>query len=174
MTRSTAIVITAAALGLLAPSAALAGGWATAGVSPLPDGTAAGGSWRTEITVMQHGRTPLEGVTPAIVITDGAGTETRFAAAATATPGVYAVAVKFPRAGKYTYTVDDGFTNAFPHEFAPVTIREAAATAAPATASGDDGLPLHFWLLAAAAAMLGGAALASAARSRPARRAMPA
>lgn len=161
-------------LGLVAAPSALAGGWATAGVSSLPDGTKPGEPWNTQITLMQHGRTPLEGVSPAIVVTGTAGGETRFDAKPTDTPGVYDVAVIFPKSGTYSYTVDDGFGNAFPHKFAPVTISAdgaaattAAKTSAPAApAPADDGLPLAFWLLAGLALVLGAAALTGALRGR--------
>jgi hypothetical protein len=63
---------------------------------------------------------------------------------------VYRAEVTFPAAGTYRYTVDDGFGNAFPHEFPPVTI--GGDTAAPAVAAEDGGLP--WWPFAIVAAGL--------------------
>lgn len=169
------LALAALAFGLLAPTA-LAGGWATAGLSSLPPaGAGPGDEWKTQITLLQHGRTPLENVSPAIVVTNAAGKDTRFDATPTDKPGVYDVTVSFPTAGKYTYTVDDGFGNAFPHDFAPVTIGENITTTAPASApaapppASDDGLPLASYLLGGLALLLGGAAVTSAMRARRAR-----
>ena len=57
------------ALVLLIAPAAYAGGWATVGLSSTPAGTEPGTPWPVEITVLQHGVTPLEGVEPAVIIT---------------------------------------------------------------------------------------------------------
>lgn len=146
----------AAAVALIAAPAALAGGWATVGLGTLPPkDLAAGEAWPVEITVLQHGRTPLAGVRPSITIRDlktGAAAGT-FQAEPTARTGVYRAVVRFPRAGSWAYEVYDGFTaygNAETHHFKPVTIGGDADTSAR-------------WLLAGAGggvALLGLAALA--------------
>ena len=56
-------------------------------------------SGNVNITVLQHGRTPLEGVTPTITIRNGDSTKT-FTATATKKPGVYRASVTFPTAGQ--------------------------------------------------------------------------
>jgi hypothetical protein len=117
---------------LALPATAYAGGWATAGLSSTPEGTKPGGVWKVDITVMQHGRTPLEGVQPAIVVSHN-GSDQRFDAVPTDEPGVYRAEVGFPAAGTYEYTVDDGFGNAFPHEFPPVNIAGESVAAAGGT-----------------------------------------
>jgi hypothetical protein len=156
-------LLATAAFALLAlPGSALAGGWATAGVSSTPEGR----DWDTEITIMQHGRTPLDGVQPAIVITDADGTETRFPAATTGKPGVYSVHVRFPATGRYTYTVDDGFGNAFPHEFPAVTIGATAGEPAPAAATPEDFPWLPVIAGSALAALLAAGAFVMARRRR--------
>ena len=79
------------AIGLLlviAP-AAHAGGWATVELSSTPAGTAPGAPWDVNITVLQHGVTPLNDLNPAVTIANGDATKT-FAAKATDKPGVYA------------------------------------------------------------------------------------
>lgn len=136
------------ALVVVAAPTALAGGWATVGLSSLPPkDLAAGEAWPVEITVLQHGRTPLAGVRPSITIRDlktGAVAGT-FEATPTARTGVYRTAVSFPRAGTWGYEVYDGFTaygNAETHHFKPVTIGGGADATRP-------------WLLAVA----GGGAL---------------
>jgi hypothetical protein len=138
----TLILIAFAALAF--PAAAAAGGWATAGLGPPTDGTGPGDTWRAEITIKQHGVTPLTGVHPSVTIT---GPETAtFPAKPTGKPGVYVANVVFPTAGTYRYAVDDGFGGR--HTFAPVEI------GAPAT--GGSGFP--GWAIAPI--VLGGAALA--------------
>ena len=78
----------------LAP-AALAGGWATVALDSTPDGTAPGQKWDVNITVLQHGRTPLDGVKPTVTISSGDSSKT-FSATPTGKPGVYR-AVAFMR-----------------------------------------------------------------------------
>jgi hypothetical protein len=139
------------ALLLVAP-AAHAGGWATVGLSSTPAGTSPGEPWDVDVTVLQHGRTPLGDVTPVITITDGAVTR-RFEAKPTARTGVYHARVVFPSAGRWTYQVADGFVTGFPHTFPPVRI------AAPA--SVDGGGVSALWLAPGVALLAAAAALAA-------------
>jgi hypothetical protein len=117
---------------LAAPAAALAGGFATTGLSSTPEGLAPGQPWKVELTVLQHGRTPLEGVSPRIVTRDADGLERSFAATATSKPGVYAATVRFPRPGQWTYTVYDGFNDGMPTTYPAVIIKSPGAATAPA------------------------------------------
>jgi hypothetical protein len=86
----------------------------------------AGQPWPVDITVLQHGRTPLGGVTPVLRLRDdGRRVVSTFRATPTAETGVYHAVVRFPAAGTYTYEVYDGFTTyggAKTHTFQPVTI----------------------------------------------------
>ena len=41
---------------------AFGGGWATVGMSSTPAGAKPGEPWVVDMTILQHGRTPLEGV----------------------------------------------------------------------------------------------------------------
>ncbi len=129
------ILFTAVLACLLAP-AATAGGWATVGLSSLPPSDVrAGGTWNVDVTVLQHGRTPLEGVQPTIALRSEDGDVAGpFAAAPTGEPGVYHAVVRFPAAGTWTYTVDDGFSQV--HTYAPVTVGEPAV-AQPETPKAD-------------------------------------
>jgi hypothetical protein len=122
--------------------AASAGGWATVGLSSLPPaGLPANEDWPVDITVLQHGKTPLAGVTPILRIRDDGGNVVKsFTAAPTGTTGVYHATVRFPAEGSYSYEVYDGFTQyggAQTHTFKPVAIGAA-----------DDGLP-YGWLAVA-------------------------
>lgn len=140
----------AVASALVAAPPAHAGGFATVGLSSTPAGVAPGQPWTVDITVLQHGRTPLEGITPRVRIeSDGAREE--FAARPTPKTGVYRVEVVFPAGGTWRYEVLDGFTDAMPHTFPAVRIG-GAAPAAATTAPG--GGIVTGWLWGAGAVLL--------------------
>jgi LPXTG-motif cell wall-anchored protein len=171
-TRLTLLAVIAAALA--APSAATAGGWATVGFDPPPEDLAPGEPWQMEMTILQHGRTPLEGVKPFVIVAPKAGGEQEnFPARPTGEPGVYRASVVFESAGEWSLAVDDGF--AARHTFPAVQVagggsqagteQVAAVNAAAASPStgGDDGpnflLALGAAAVAALAAGLGAAYL---------------
>jgi hypothetical protein len=123
------LLIGLALAALALPASAAAGGWATAGVSPPPDDMGPGQTWDARITVLQHGNpdTPLMGVVPTLTIKNGSTSKT-FTAEPSDEAGVYIAHVVFPRTGKWSYSVYDGFTQyggAKSHTFAPVTIGAA-------------------------------------------------
>jgi hypothetical protein len=118
------LVVVLALVAATVPAIALAGGWATVQLDSTPRGMRAGTPWVVELTVLQHGVTPLEGVRPAVRIARGAVARS-FVARPTAKTGVYRVRVVFPRAGVWRWSIWDGFTRT--HTYAPVRIRPAAA-----------------------------------------------
>lgn len=134
MTRSTLVAAAALAAALIAPATTLAGGWATVGLSSLPDGARPGEEWVVDLTVLQHGRTPLEGVQPRVLVraADG-GQEEAFAAEPTERSGVYRARVVFPSVGEWTYSVDDDFSQV--HQLGSVRIGAGSAQATPAPAT---------------------------------------
>lgn len=136
---------------------ATAGGFATVGLGPPDGGLGAGDTWNAEMTILQHGVTPLVGVSPVVKISKGGETH-EFPAAPTGEDGVYLAKVKFPSEGSWTYQVDDGFSQT--HSFAPVQI-------GPGGADGGLSLPDWTWALVAAAGALI-LLLLVARRSRPA------
>jgi hypothetical protein len=124
-------VAVAVAAACLPAAPASAGGWATVGVSPIPDEVGPGDPWLAELTILQHGRTPLVGVNPTLTIANAHGEATQtFRATATSRPGVYRARVVFPSAGSWRYVVDDDFSQH--HSFGPVQIGGANGAAAPA------------------------------------------
>jgi len=142
------IAIGALTVVLAAAGSAKAGGWATVGVDPLPTGVEAGETWRPEITVLQHGRTPLEGLSPTITISEaGSGLEREFPAAGTAKPGVYAAEIVFPEPGQWNVLVETNWWGEGTLTFGPETIG-----AGPAGGVLQDELPLP--LLAVVAIVL--------------------
>ena len=127
------LLIPLAVLCLALPATALGGGWATAVLAAPPDDIAAGDQWNARITILQHGQTPLEGVSPTLTIRSDSYSKT-YAAKPTDEPGVYAASVVFPNDGKWSYEVHDGFTQyggAKTHTFAPISVG----------VGGDSGLP---------------------------------
>jgi hypothetical protein len=135
-----ALLVLAAASALVLAGTASAGGWATVQLSSLPKGLSAGEPWVVDITVLQHGRTPLAGLKPTLTIrksssltTSGAGTgrltARTFAARPTGKKGVYRVRIVFPSAGTWRYEVYDGFVQyggARTHRYLPVKITRSA------------------------------------------------
>ena len=181
MRRRTAVptILAAGALLLALPGVAGAGGFATVGLSSLPDGTAPGRPWHVTLTILQHGRTPLSDLRPSVRVASPDGQTVRtFAARRAGRPGTYRVAVVFPSAGRWTYAIDDGFTQT--HTYAPVAIGASAhapglasppASGGPSTASAlgasDDG---GGNVLAALGAALAGGLLAALATALVLRR----
>jgi hypothetical protein len=126
-------LLIAVLLALAAPATALAGGWTTVGLTAPPaEDVAAGSTWNAELTVLQHGRTPLDGQTPIVTISSGKRT-VDFTATPTAKPGVYRAAVVFPAAGSWRVAVDHGW--GVQHEFGPFAIDGPAGASAPAAAA---------------------------------------
>ena len=84
-----------------------------------------------DLTVLQHGVTPLEGVQPRVLIRgDSAGAEETFAAEPTERSGVYRARVVFPSSGEWSYSVDDDFSQV--HHLGSVSIGGGSSTQAAA------------------------------------------
>ena len=111
---------------LAVAGAANAGCMATVGLSSLPKpGLQAGQPWVVTIRVLQHGRTPMPDATPEVRIRNRAGKLFVFKARKTARVGSYRARVVFPKAGRYSLGVYDGFPVAEcarVHTFKPVLV----------------------------------------------------
>ena len=127
------------AAALLPAGVASAGGWATAGVGPPPDGgISAGDTWNAQITILQHGQTPLVGAKPTRTIRNDSGTTLTFPAKPTKQAGLYVANVKFPSGGEWSYQVYDGFTQyggAKTHTFGAISVGGPGG-------AGDSSFPL--------------------------------
>jgi hypothetical protein len=156
------VVLGILAAALAAAGAAQAGGWATVGFTPLPDGTTAGERWSPEIEVLQHGRTPLEGLEPVIRIEKlGSRERASFAARETDQAGVYRADVRFPSAGEWRLVVDTGWWGeGATLTYGPFPIEPASPAAAPRS------FPTVPVAAVAALAALAAFALLAARRSR--------
>ena len=142
---------------LAGPAIAHAGGFATTGLSSTPDGLKAGQPWKVELTIRQHGRTPLPDLHPEVVTVDADGYRTTFKARPAGRAGHYLATVRFPKPGQWTYAVYDGFNNATPTTYPAVLIRPAGATTTVRRPDpvGPPGLPIAI----AGVLVLGAAAL---------------
>jgi hypothetical protein len=157
-------LLLALSLLLLVPATALAGGFTTVGLDQPPSGVQAGEEWNATFTILQHGRTPLDGEHPVLTITNGATTE-QFTATGAGEAGVYHARVVFPRDGRWQVTIDHGW--GVVHHFAPVEVGGGA----PVPAGGSDNPD---WLPAIGAALLAAVLAASASVALARRRAVPA
>ena len=121
------VVVGAIVCALVLPTLASAGGWASVGFEPLPDGMSAGTTWNPTIFVKRHGITPVEELQPVVMIEEtGSGESTKFLAAADAEPGVYNADVVFPSAGDWRVTILSGFGDS-KVTYGPVAIGEPGA-----------------------------------------------
>jgi hypothetical protein len=117
------LVVVIAVFTVLAPAAALAGGWATVQLSSTPTGARAGVPWVVDLTVLQHGRTPLAGIRPEVQVSQGTLSRS-FLAKPTVKVGVYRARVVFPRAGTWSWQIWDGFSRT--HTYKQVKVTRAA------------------------------------------------
>lgn len=148
-------VLATLATALVAAAGASAGGWATVGVEPMPAGIGPGEPWDPEITILQHGQTPLTDLSPTITITrDGTGESRQFVATETDEPGVYTARVVFPEEGSWRIVADSTFGDSR-LTFGPVVVEQ------PGGAVGGSGDEFPVLPLLAGLAGLGIAAAAA-------------
>ncbi len=154
------LVVLCAVVGTLAAAPlATAGGWATVGFAPLPDGTSAGGTWHPTIFVKQHGITPLTGLQPVVEIYADTGATKTFVATESDKAGVYEADVVFPSEGDWRITIHSGFGES------NVSYGPVAIDAPTVGGGGSRELPV-IGLGVALLALLGGVAVLAARRSR--------
>ena len=150
------LLLTLAAVAALAlAGTASAGGWATAGVSPPPDDPTAGSTWDAKVTILQHGQTPLTGISPTLSLNGKGGKRVTFPATETKEPGVYLAKVKFPSAGSWSYEVYDGFG-----KYGGAQVHTFGAISVGPSSGGSGGVDLPSLPLMAAILLALGAAVA--------------
>ena len=104
------VLVASVVAGLVLAGVAQAGCMATVGLSSTPKpGLAAGQPWVVTIRVLQHGRTPMSDAKPEVRIRNAAGKLFVFKARKTLRVGSYRARVVFPKAGRYSLGVYDGF-----------------------------------------------------------------
>lgn len=163
-----ATAVVASALFFAAP--ATAGCLATVGVAPPPERTTAGDVWLANLTILQHGRSPLpdaRNARPTVTIRNRAtGEEATFVAKVSdARRGTYVARVVFPSAGTWSYEVFDDFTSwggeeapcAQTHTFRAVEILGTSGSGAGAPPGGGS---FPVWPVAGGALVLLAGAIA--------------
>jgi hypothetical protein len=120
------VLVATVVAGLALAGVAQAGCMATVDLDSMPKaGLAAGEPWIVRIRVLQHGRTPMSDAKPEVRIRNAAGKLFVFKTTKTPRVGTYRARVVFPKAGRYTLGVYDGFPVADcaqVHTFKPVVI----------------------------------------------------
>jgi hypothetical protein len=149
---------------LVVAGTANAGGFATVGLSSLPTGVGPGESWDPEITIRQHGVTPLEGLTPTLTIRNAStGASQDFTASPADEAGVYRVHVVFPESGDWNIEVETGWWGEGGLTTGPFTIEGA-----PGGVADPDSFPTRPLLIGALlVVLLAGATLGARRRWRP-------
>jgi hypothetical protein len=115
----------AATAALAVTGAAQAGCMATVGLSKVPATHPAGKPWFVTVRVLQHGTRPMPDAKPVVRIRGANGKLLSFRAAPTKVVGSYRARVVFPRAGRYSLSVYDGFPFAEcarTHTFKPILV----------------------------------------------------
>jgi hypothetical protein len=156
-------LLIAAFLLLTAPAAALADGVVTTKLSSTPDSVKSGKPWKVTLTIHQQGRAPRADLRPSIQIVDADGFSSTFPATAAKRAGRYRATVMFPKAGQYTYAVNDGLSHT-PAAGHAVVIKDPEPAANRPDPVGPRGLPIALAGLLALAA--GGYALLRRHRQR--------
>lgn len=127
---SSAAILMAVLMPLVAATSALAGGWAQVTAQNVPVDPPAGEETTISLTMLQHGQTPVSWPQLTVIATDtSSGTVVSVEALASGAAGSYVAKLTFPTAGQWTlsYTSQD-------------LIMEGSATvvvAPPAAAAAD-------------------------------------
>jgi hypothetical protein len=156
-------LLIAAFLLLAAPVAASADGVVTTKLSSTPDSVRTGKPWKVTLTIRQQGRAPRSDLRPSIQIVDADGFTSTFPAVPAERAGRYRATVTFPKAGQYTYAVNDGLSHT-PAAGHSVVIRDPEPVVDRPDPVGPRGLPIALAGLLALAA--GGYALVRRHRQR--------
>lgn len=93
-------------LSLLDSVPAFAGGWAVIVLDELPRNIVAGRPLTIGFTLLQHGRTPLDGLEPKIITNLYKEQEFVLRAEPDGKPGHYTVTVTFPKEGEWRWFID--------------------------------------------------------------------
>jgi hypothetical protein len=153
------IALPIAAFAILAlASLTLGGGWAQVTAKEAPVDPPAGGETTINLSVLQHGVTPVSWPRLTVIATDAiSGTVVRTDAKAKGPTGAYVASIIFPSAGEWTLTFDSPelvMEGSIAMNVAPVLAAAQTAVATSAAASTFDVVPLLLLLLVAAAIAL--------------------
>jgi hypothetical protein len=92
-------------LALIISIPVFAGGWAVITLDSLPSGVVAGEPFTVGFTVLQHGRTPMADLEPAIVAKSAGNNQYIVLAEPEGKPGHYAATLTFPAEGDWEWSI---------------------------------------------------------------------
>lgn len=133
-TRSRISLVLALLLSTIFAIPAFAGGWAVITLDVLPSGVVAGEPLTIGFTVLQHGKTPMTGLSPTIVASLYKDEELIVTAKPEGKPGHYTATLTFPREGDWQWSIQ-AFTMDQRMPMLSVAPPMAAAVPAPVEAS---------------------------------------
>ncbi len=111
---------------------AFAGGWATVTLDEYPTNVVAGESFQIGFTILQHGVTPVIGITPTISGSlTGAKESISVMAVEEGEPGHYVASLNFPKAGEWSWKIDSFGEQVMP----PLSVADAPPVAESKTES---------------------------------------
>jgi hypothetical protein len=156
-------------LGILVAAALASSALAKEGgveLSSTPFGTPPGGTWSTGLTLIDvNGRLPAD-AKPALALTNlDTGAHAVITAKPTGEIGRYTLDVIFPTAGRYAYTVTDGFTDR-EYTYPPVRIVGSDTVVPVPSSGGERSFPMWAPLVGGIALLLAAGAAALFARRR--------
>lgn len=93
-------------LSLMLVVPAYAGGWAVITLDELPSNVVAGEPLTIGFTVLQHGKTPMTGLTPTITTTLYNDAELVFSAEPEGPSGHYTATLNFPKEGEWQWSIE--------------------------------------------------------------------
>jgi hypothetical protein len=122
---------------------AFAGGWAAVTLDEYPTNVVAGESFDIGFTVMQHGVTPVKGITP-IISGKLTGDKESFSVMAReeGDPGHYVATLNFPKAGEWAWRIDSFGEQVMP----PLSVAEPTAAEVPSESAPVSNMPLSSML----------------------------
>lgn len=109
-----------------------AGGWAVITLDELPTAVRAGEPLTVGFTVLQHGRTPMTGLTPTITATLYKDEQFVVSAEPEGKPGHYTATLTFPKEGNWNWSIQ-AFTMDQPMPVLSVAAPGAASASQPVT-----------------------------------------
>lgn len=152
------LLMVGALIGLMVlPAAVQAGGWAVVTLDQMPDTITAGQPFTIGFMVRQHGKTPVDGLTPTITLrSSDPGVENPVITQAKpdGAIGHYVATITLPQAGSWTWAVETFGPIA---EMSPLTV--AAPATAPAPIRVTESIQVWAWSVAATLLIAGGGLL---------------
>lgn len=145
-----------------------AGGWAVITLDEIPAGVVAGEPYTIGFTVLQHGKTPMAGLSPTVTARMEKGDMLTFGAEPEGKPGHYMAALTFPTGGQWEWSIQ-AFTMDMKMPALNVSAAGAASVTQPIVKSETQPASISPWLIirvVAFALALAGLAIVFRRRSR--------